>query len=201
MPKHKFLERGDLLRKLLSQAIAWKGSIESVAKIMGVHVHTVSRILAVVEGKYQSNGSKETVHAFQAGFNITEEEYQLGPEQYKKPGVEETFRSDHISLAYQLSKLQENLNEIPTPLFVMSFQHLDNWKDFFIIIVDLYNRGLEHGVQAVIHKKKPPKTGNTVLVWKHKPQGKNSYAEFIKWDEENHPQNITVLGVCVSVTE
>ncbi|MDP8244752.1 MAG: transposase family protein [Candidatus Hinthialibacter antarcticus] len=199
MAKHKFSERGVLLRKWLFQAIAWKGSIASVAQLMGVHVHTVSRILAEVDGVYQSNGSKETVRAFQTGFKISEDEYQLGPEHYKKPGVESSFNSDRISMAYQLSKLQENILEIPTPLFVMSFQHLDNWRDFYVVIVDLPDRGLKHGDQVVIHKSKTPLIGDTVLIWDRGTEHSQAHATFIEWSHACPPDNTKTLGVCVSI--
>lgn len=201
MAKHKFSERGDLLRRWILQAIAWKGSIKAVANLMGIHVHTISRILTKVKGKYQSQGSNETVRAFQAGFKISEDEYQLGPELYKKPGIENPFNVERISMAYQLSKLQENIKEIPTSLFVMSFQHLDNWRDFYIVIIDMPDCGLKHGHQAVINKTKTPKLGNKVLVWHHKPKNTQPYASFIEWDEDCPPRNVKIMGVCVSTIE
>ncbi len=194
----KLSGRGELLRRWLKQAYAWKGSYSAIAQIMGVHTHTISRIVRDVDGQYQSNGSKETVRAFQEGFNISDEEYLLGPERYKKPGAEQAYYSDRITLAYQLSKLKDNLGDIPSSLFVISFQHLDNFFDFFLIIVDLPDRGLEHGVQAVINKSRKPHSGDKVLVWHYASDMEAAYASFVKWDEFCPPPNSKVLGVCVS---
>ncbi|MBI1387326.1 MAG: hypothetical protein GC154_02630 [bacterium] len=164
---------------------------------MSVHVHTVSRIISEMDGKYQSNGSRETVRAFQKGFSISEEEYQRGPDQYSKPSVDMPLNPERITLVYQLSHLTENLNDVPTPLFISTFQHLDNWRDYFVVIVDLYDRGMDHGVQAVINKNKVPKDGDKVLVWARKRNESEPGAYFAEWNAELLKEGESLFGVCV----
>lgn len=197
MVKSKFSQRGDLLRRWIHQAIAWRGSIASVAKDMDVHPQTLSRIIVEVKGRYQSNGSKETVRLFQQAFGISEDDYEMGPENYPKPGIFKTFHGDRLTLVYQLSHVKSNLNEIPTGLFTLSFQHLDNWRDFVIVLVDLEDRGLPHGVQAVIHKMRVPKNGDTVFGWLREEGESHPSARFIVWDGVGLKEDENLFGVCV----
>lgn len=164
------------------------GSRKAVALRIGKHENTLSRIL-----NNKQTVSEETILALRQAFELTENDYRMGPGRFHKKSLDQPFDPDRLTQVYPLRFLGKNPCECSRSWSVWSHQHKRDYDSYIHVYVDMDGFGLAPGTEAVVHLNNKPKDNQMTLNWKEDSQG-NVTAYFAPWDSSSSSTD-TLIGV------
>jgi hypothetical protein len=156
------------------------GSRKSVARRVGIHENTISRI-----ANHRKTVGRKTIQAFRKAFGLSEHDYLLGPELYRRKLIEAPLDSSCLTLVYPLRHLRNSLEESFCCWSVWRHHHQVNFQDYVHIYVDVEDCGLPIGVEAVINVNREPSQGNTVLIRAASENNLEPHPHFAQWHKEH----------------